>query len=191
MPMTFRLPVLSSPGAALLTLVLLAPPACSKTTSAPPPAPANPAVPTTPPPPPPVVTPVPPASVTPPVAPQPATPNPGPLAKTPDLAWTDLKALSYDARQELFAGLVRLNAQVDARLATFTTRRANLKASTDTAGWDFAMKAFVNARAYLQSTSAEMDRATPQTWDQYKDKLGRAWDRVREAAAEVEATVSP
>lgn len=189
--MKSRFPVFSPPGFTLLTLLLLAPPACSKTTSAPPPAPANPTAPATPPPPPPVAKPIPPAPVTPPVAPQPAAPNPGPLAKTPDLAWTDLKALSYDARQELFAGLVRLNAQVDARLATFTARRANLKASADTAGWDFAMKAFGNARAYLQSTSDEMNRATPQTWDQYKDKLGRAWDRVREAAAEVEATVSP
>ena len=182
-----RFPIFFPPGFTVLALLLLAPPACSKTTSAPPPAPANPAGPATPPPPPPVAIPVQPAPVTPP----PAAPSRGPLAKTPDLAWTDLKALSYDAREELCAGLVRLNVQVDARLAAFTARRATMKAAADTAGWDFAMKAFGNARAYLQSTSDEMNRATPQAWDQYKDKLGRAWDRVREAAAEVEATVSP
>ncbi len=60
-----------------------------------------------------------------------------------------------------------------------------MSGTTRTQEWDFAMKEMENSRSYFKSVGEELSKATPETWDQRKDKVGRAWVRAQEAYGKV------
>jgi hypothetical protein len=116
-----------------------------------------------------------------------------PVAAAPEVAaakWNDIKDLSYDARGQFFSGLTRLEARLDAQIAELAARRAAMKASADTKDWDFATKELGNARTNLKSTGEDLSKATPDIWDQLKDKVGRAWLRAQAAYDKVKASTT-
>jgi hypothetical protein len=120
-------------------------------------------------------------------------PAPAPKAATVDAAsakWADIKDLTYDAREQFFTGFNQLEARVDAQISELAARRAAMKSTADTKDWDFAMKEMGNARAYLKSAGEELGKATPQTWDQQKDKAGQAWVRTQEAYGKVKSSTT-
>ena len=111
----------------------------------------------------------------------------------PDAAsarWIDIKDCTYDMRAQFFAGLSRLEARVDGELKELVAKRATMKGTTDTKAWDFAMKEMGNARSYLKSMGEELSKATPETWDQQKDKVGQAWVRTQEAFSNVKSSTT-
>jgi hypothetical protein len=65
-----------------------------------------------------------------------------------------------------------------------------MKSTANTKDWDFAMKEMEDARTNLKSIRAEMSKATPETWDQEKDKVGQAWVRTQAAFANVKASTT-
>ena len=62
--------------------------------------------------------------------------------------------------------------------------------NTSTEAWDFAMQEVGNARTNLTSTSTDLTKATRETWDQLKDKVGLAWVRTQDAYAKVKASTT-
>jgi len=123
-------------------------------------------------------------------APAPADPTPD----TPEVAfarWSELKGYTYDQRDLFLAGLKGLEARVDALITELVAKRAVMAASnTSTKEWDFAMQEMGSARTNLKSTSADMTRASRETWDQQKDKVGLAWVRAQDAYAKVKSSTT-
>jgi hypothetical protein len=128
------------------------------------------------------------------------TPAPAPAASAPvanaaaaDTAsakWIDIKDCTYDTRAQFFAGLKALEARVDGQVAELTAKRAAMPSTTDTKDWDFAMKEMTDSRAYLTSMGEELGKATPDTWNQEKDKVGQAWVRTQDAYGKVKASTT-
>ncbi len=140
-----------------------------------------------------------PADSSPPAAP--AVSAPAPVNTTPvatpaepvaaPVQWADLKTATYDQRISFLAGLKSLAIQVDAQISELAAKRAAMAASnTSTKDWDFAMQEMSSARTNLISTSAEMAKASRETWDQQKDKVGLAWVRTQDAYAKVKASTT-
>lgn len=113
---------------------------------------------------------------------------PAPAAANAD--WAHLKDLPHDRRSELLAGLPGLEARVDAQVNELNALRAALPPQTDTRDWDFSMKEVIDARGYLKSMNAEMARASRDTWDQQKDKVGVAWARTQDAYSKVKTSTT-
>ena len=104
--------------------------------------------------------------------------------------WSDIKDCTYDLRDQFFAGLKRLEAKVDAQISELTAKRAAMKSTANTQDWDFAMKEMRDARTALKSMGEELSKATPETWDQLKDKVGQAWVRTQDAYGKVKSSTT-
>lgn len=122
-----------------------------------------------------------------------AAPGPGATSTSTAIAsalWSDLKNLTFEARAQFGSGVTRLESEAANQIVTLNAKRAAMLGTTDTKAWDFAMKEMVNAQSYLKSTAAELGKATPDTWNQAKDKVGLAWTRTQEAYAKVKASTT-
>lgn len=107
------------------------------------------------------------------------------------LRWTDIKDHPFGKRADFMAGLARLREKVDAQVAELTAKRASmLDLSVDTKEWDFNMKEMNAARSYFNAVSDELRKATPETWDQGKEKAGQAWVRTQEAYDKVKSSTT-
>jgi hypothetical protein len=113
----------------------------------------------------------------------PAATTPGP--EVVRAQWNDIKDHTYERRAQFFAGLKDVEARVDKQIAELKAKRATMKGITDTREWDFEMRAMVAARAYLTSMGLELHKASRETWDQEKDKVGRAWVSTQDAYSKV------
>ena len=104
--------------------------------------------------------------------------------------WADLKDYTFDEREKFFAGLDRLNGKVDAQVLELKAKRAKMNSLVDTKEWDFAMKEMNESRSYLNAVSKELRTATPETWEQDKEKAGQAWERTQEAYDKVKSSTT-
>lgn len=114
-------------------------------------------------------------------------------AASPDVSaarWADIKEYTYDQRAQLFPGLKRLEARVDAQINELTAKRAAMTSTANTKEWDFAMKEMGESRSFLKSSAEELTKASPETWDQLKDKVGLAWVRTQDAYANVKSSTT-
>jgi hypothetical protein len=125
----------------------------------------------------------------------PSSPAPAPSdqstpAAAPVARWADIKDLTYDQRIPFFNGFRRLESMVDAQITALVAKRAAMTSTANTKDWDFAMKEMVDARAYLKSTGDVLGNATPETWNQEKDRVGQAWTRTQDAFAKVNSSTT-
>jgi hypothetical protein len=107
-------------------------------------------------------------------------PSPGYISPT----WAAIDDCTYDTRVQFFAGLGQLETTVDRQIGELTAKRAAMKPrakAIDYTECDLAMKEMQNARSYLEATAKELSKATPETWNQEKDKVGQAWARTQDA----------
>jgi hypothetical protein len=112
---------------------------------------------------------------------------------SPDVAsarWSDIKDCTYETRAQFFSGLTRLEARVDDQIRELTAKRAIMDGKANTQDWDLAMKEMENARTNLKSMGEELHKASPETWDQQKDKVGQAWVRTQEAYDKVKSSTT-
>ncbi len=105
-------------------------------------------------------------------------------------SWNDIKDCTFDLRAQLFAGLTQLEARVDDQIRELVAKRATMKGETGTKDWDFAMKEMREARSYLQSMGTELSKATRETWDEAKAKVGEAWVKTQEAYGNVKSSTT-
>lgn len=125
--------------------------------------------------------------------PGPTTSVPIPAADNPDVdfsRWTDIKGCTYDMRPQFFEGLDRLVARVDREIASLTARRAAMKSTANTQEWDFAMKEMENSQSSLKSLDEELHKASPEIWNQEKDKVGQAMVRTQNAYKKVKSSIT-
>jgi len=125
--------------------------------------------------------------------PKPTTNVPVATTANPDVAsarWSDIKDCTYETRAQFFAGLTRLEARVDDQIRELTAKRATMDGKTSTQDWDFAMKEMESDRAYLKSTGEELHKASPETWDQRKDKVRQAWIESQDAYGKVKSSTT-
>ena len=104
--------------------------------------------------------------------------------------WITLKDITYDQRAQFFAGLKQMEVVVDGQIRVLTAKRAAMSSTANTKDWDFAMQEMSNARSYLKSTGEVLGKATPETWNQEKDRVGQAWVRTQEAYTKVKASTT-
>ena len=79
---------------------------------------------------------------------------------------------------------------MDEQIVQLQVRRDAITGVIDPKAWDFAMKEMREARSYLQSMGVELTKATRETWDEAKDKVGEAWKRSQLAVDKMNATVT-
>jgi hypothetical protein len=116
-----------------------------------------------------------------------------PSTPVPELAsakWTEIKDLSYDMRGAFTAGLQKLESTVDAQINELRAKRAAMNSLSDTKEWDFAMKEMRDSRDYLRAQVVDLNNATPETWDQQKEKVGQAWVRTQDAYDKVKSSTT-
>jgi hypothetical protein len=126
-------------------------------------------------------------------APAPNATNQVATTASPDVdsaKWSDIKDDSFDMRAQFLAGLNQMEAKVDDQDSALTAKRATMKSTTDTKDWDFAMKEMEDARSYLKSMNEDLSKATPETWNQEKDKVGQAWARTQKAYENVKSSTT-
>lgn len=119
----------------------------------------------------------------------PVTPAVDPIA-VESARWAEIKELSYDARENFFTGFKRLEARLDAQTSELAARRAAMNSFANTKDWDFAAKELGNARSYLRGTGEVLAKATAETWEQEKEKVGLAWVRAQAAVAKVRGSTT-
>lgn len=104
--------------------------------------------------------------------------------------WVNIKDYTYAQRVPMLSGLKDLQTRVDTQIEALNTKRATMTESTRTADWDFAMKEMTNARAYFRFTCEELAKATPESWQQQRDRVGLAWDRAQNAFGSVKSSTT-
>jgi hypothetical protein len=110
-----------------------------------------------------------------------------PIPATP-ASWTEMEALSYAQRAQFLADLSVLLNQLDSQIGSLNAKRAAM--TTDTKDWDIAMMDVTAARAYLAGLTSEVSRASPDTWDQEKDRVGTAWQKAEDACDKVRTSTT-
>jgi hypothetical protein len=128
------------------------------------------------------------AAQTPPSASLPAKPLPPAALTAASAAWDDIKDYPFEKRAEFVAGLNRLEKKLDFQIDELNAKRATLKTRTDE--WDFAMKALETDRSYFKSLVTEASQATAETWNNDKEKIGRAWQSTQDAYDKVRTSTT-
>jgi hypothetical protein len=105
-------------------------------------------------------------------------------------AWASIKDFTYDQRADFISGAGRLQGMLASEVAELNAKRASMPSTVDTKDWDFAMKEVNDSQAYLKSMIDEAGRATPDTWNQEKDKVDEAWQRTQAAFDKVKITTT-
>jgi hypothetical protein len=128
-----------------------------------------------------------------PVAPVVKTVGEGPIAgrsvAAQDLAsWEAIKDFTFDQSAQFIAGANGLQSQLAGQVAELNAHRAGMASTADTKDWDFAMKEMNDSQSYLKSMIDEASHATPDTWNQEKDKVDQAWQRAQAAFDKVKVT---
>jgi hypothetical protein len=112
------------------------------------------------------------------------------LASASSAQWVDLKDYTYAERDSLLPGLPGMLARVDTQIEELKARRATTTESTRAADWDFAMKEIQRARTALKAACDELGKATSETWNQQRDRVGEAWERTQNAYGAVRSNTT-
>jgi hypothetical protein len=105
-------------------------------------------------------------------------------------SWVAIKDFTYDQRASFFAGAGNLVGLLSSEVAELNAKRASMPSTVETKDWDFAMKEMTDSQAYLKSMIQEAGQATPDTWDQEKEKVDEAWQRAQAAFDKVKVTTT-
>ena len=128
------------------------------------------------------------AAQTPPNASVSTKPLPPAALTAASAAWDEIKDYPFDRRAAFIAGLGRLEAKLEFHIGELKAKRATLKANTDE--WDFAMKALETAQSYFKSLVTEASQTTAETWNNEKEKIGRAWQSTQDAYDKVRTSTT-
>ncbi len=93
--------------------------------------------------------------------------------------WNAIKDDTYDQRGDFSTGLEHIAARLDSAIQVLDAKRTTLP-ETSVQDWDFAMKELDEARTNLRYQLTELNKATPDTWNEAKDRVAGAWQRVRD-----------
>jgi hypothetical protein len=111
----------------------------------------------------------------------PGTPAQGASAirTTGDQGWRQIQGHTFEQREEFITNLARLEVQLEQSITGLKTKRTTF--TGDPNAWDSEMKRLDDAKAYLRSTSAELAKATAANWEERKERVATAWERLQDA----------
>jgi hypothetical protein len=110
-------------------------------------------------------------------------------APTAGEAWDAIKDSIYDKRADFAAGLGVMSDRLDLAISRLNTKRATLP-QTSVKDWDFAMKEVTDAVADFKSKTNDLNKATPETWAETKDRIAQAWLRAKDAVDKVRTSTT-
>jgi hypothetical protein len=113
---------------------------------------------------------------------------PQPVVVAAAASWEAIKDYTYEQRADFAAGVARLESQLDGQVAELNAKRAAMTA--DTKEWDFNMGEMTKARSYLISIATEVGKASADTWNDEKEKVGQAWVRAQDAYDKVRTSTT-
>jgi hypothetical protein len=96
-------------------------------------------------------------------------------------SWAAIKDFTFDQRPMFMSGAAALESQLSGQVAELGAKRAAMASSADTKDWDFAMRDLTVSQAYLRSMVQEAGQATPDIWNDEKDKVGQAWQKAEDS----------
>lgn len=120
----------------------------------------------------------------------PAAGGVAPGAPVAEVRWADLETLTFEQRAQFMTGVRQMEAMVDRQITQLAAKRAAMMGSAQARDWDFAMKEMNDSRTYLRSMGEEAAKATAETWDQQKAKVGEAWVRTQTAHDKVKSSTT-
>ena len=112
-------------------------------------------------------------------------------APPPDVAaptWNDIKNNTYSMSAAFVAGLSMIEKKFDDQITGFNAQRAAV--AGDARDSEIAMMELKNARASLRSAAVAVAAATDKTWNDERDKVGRAIQRVQDACDKVKTSTT-
>ena len=101
-------------------------------------------------------------------------------------SWNRIKDYPYEKRDEFADGLDRLAAKRDVEIRDLNAKAAGLPEAAAHER-DRAVKEFTDAQSYLKSQLNDLRTGTPDTWNDAKGKVVRAWQHVQAAYEKVKA----
>lgn len=101
-------------------------------------------------------------------------------------AWNDLRDATYDERREVQAFLTDSANTVKSEVSSLMTK-VDAKSS---AAWDSAKSNYLAAQAEFDAQLSELGQSTEENWDQAKDSAEKAWEKLKDALAELKKTMS-
>jgi len=104
-------------------------------------------------------------------------------------SWELIKDWGYAQRADFIASLSRLAERVDEQTRALSSKRDHLTEAS-AKDWDFAMKELEAARSDLQSKVTDLSKARAETWNDARDKVGIAWQRVQDAFDKVKSSTT-
>lgn len=106
-----------------------------------------------------------------------------------DQTWEQIRGYTFVQRDAFLSGLKRIEDQMAKSVDALKVKRSAYIG--DPAAWDGEMKRLDDARTFLNSTSAELAKATAVNWDERRDRVEMAWERLQAAFARASALVVP
>lgn len=102
--------------------------------------------------------------------------------------WADIRDCPSEMRERFFAGFQQLEALVNRQIEELAARSTVDHApGAAPAELDLALSEMRTARFFLLITADALRRATTQTWDQQKAKVGLAWTKSQEVYQQLKA----
>jgi hypothetical protein len=96
-------------------------------------------------------------------------------------SWASIENLTFDQRPAFLSGAAALESQLSDQVSELNAKRAAMPSTADTKDWDFAMRDLVVSQAYLRSVIQEAGQATPDIWNDEKEKVGQAWQKAEDS----------
>lgn len=99
-------------------------------------------------------------------------------------AWSDVKAYSYEKKDDFVASTNAMSAKLDAEISELRAKYAGAKADASRSA---AMEKLTSARAEFGEKMSALGKASADTWEQAKREAIAAWDRLQAAYQEAKA----
>lgn len=93
--------------------------------------------------------------------------------------WTKISEDTFDQRADFISGYSALIADTDLRIRDLEMKRSSVSQS-DRQYWDTAMKDLHDARSDMSDKLTQARAATPDYWDDAKEKATDTWRRVQD-----------
>ena len=90
-------------------------------------------------------------------------------------AWADMKAFTFDKRDDFTKHVKAMTAEMDVRVAELRTNYSEAKASASRRA---AMNELKNSEADYKDKLTALGTATADTWDAAKNNVKLSWDRL-------------
>jgi len=118
--------------------------------------------------------------------------TPSPTAGDPVVtvaSWETIKDYAYPQHPDFVTVVGIMLEKVDAEILEQKAIRDTLTESA-AKDWDIAIKDLEEARSLVQSRVTELGKAKPEMWEDAKEQVGIAWQRVQNALDKVRASTT-